>query len=78
LTAPLDPRLPGGGGYVIDDLTNISPTAFGRTDNFVSIAENYGNSTEYWHGVDINVNARLTGGLTVQGGTSTGRRVTDT
>jgi hypothetical protein len=78
LTAPLDSRLPGGGGYVIDDLTNISTTAFGRTDNFVSIAENYGNSTEYWHGVDVNVNARLKGGLTVQGGTSTGRRITDT
>ncbi|MEO8256887.1 MAG: carboxypeptidase regulatory-like domain-containing protein [Acidobacteriota bacterium] len=77
LTTPVDARLPGEGGYVIGDLTNISPTAFGKTDNFVSIAGNYGNSTEYWHGVDINVNARLKGGLTVQGGTSTGRRVTD-
>jgi hypothetical protein len=77
LTVPLDSRLPDGGGYVIEDLTNISSTAFGRTDNFVSIADNYGNSNEYWHGVDINVNARLQGGLRVQGGTSTGRRVTD-
>ena len=77
LTAPLDSRLPDGGGYVIDDLTNISSTAFGRTDNFNTIADNYGNSSEYWHGVDVNVNARLKGGLRVQGGTSTGRRVTD-
>ena len=27
--------------------------------------------------MDVNVNARLRGGLTVQGGTSTGRLVTD-
>src|SRR4029079_14770624 len=29
----------------------------------------------YWHGVDVNVNARMKNGFTVQGGTSTGRRV---
>lgn len=78
LTVPLDSRLPGGGGYVVNDLTNISTTAFGRTDNFVTIADTVGQSSEYWHGVDVNVNARLKGGLTVQGGTSTGRRITDT
>ena len=33
--------------------------------------------TENWHGVDVNVNARLRNGLTVQGGTSTGRRLQD-
>ena len=30
-----------------------------------------------WQGVDVGVNARLKNGLTVQGGTSTGRRLTD-
>jgi hypothetical protein len=33
--------------------------------------------TENWHGVDVNVNARLRNGLTVQGGTSSGRRLQD-
>ena len=51
--------------------------AFGRTDNYVTFADSFGGSGYYWHGVDINVNARLASGLTVQGGTSTGRRVSD-
>jgi hypothetical protein len=75
---PADPRLPRSGGYVIDDLYDVSPTAFGRTDNFISRASNYGSPTNYWHGVDVQVNARLRGGVTVQGGTSTGRVVNDT
>jgi hypothetical protein len=28
---------------------------------------------QYWHGLDVNVTARMPSGLTVQGGTSTGR-----
>jgi len=78
ITAPPDARLPGGGNYVIRDLTNISNTAFGRTDNYITLSRNFGDSTNYWHGVDVNINARTGNGITMQGGTSTGRRVTDT
>jgi len=77
ITAPSDPRLPGGGNYVISDLTNISEAAFGKTDNFITLARNYGDSTLYWHGVDVNISARTAMGLVLQGGTSTGRRVED-
>ena len=31
--------------------------------------------TQYWHGVNVSLNARLRNGLTVQGGTGTGRGV---
>jgi hypothetical protein len=34
--------------------------------------------TQYWHGVDVNLNARMRNGLMLQGGTSTGRGVRDT
>jgi hypothetical protein len=77
VTAPSDARLPGGGGFIVDQLYDLSAAAFGRTDNFVTLARNFGDSSNYWHGVDVHANARLLGGLTVQGGTSTGRRVTD-
>ena len=77
VTAPVDPRLPGGGGYVIGDLWNISSAKFGQTSNFITMAENLGTQSEYWHGVDVDVSARLASGLRVQGGLSTGRRVTD-
>ncbi len=78
ISVPADPRLPRSNGYVIGDLFDISPTAFGRTDNFISRGTNYGSPVNYWHGVDVQVNARLRGGLTLQGGTSTGRVVNDT
>jgi hypothetical protein len=78
ITAPSDPRLPGGGSYVISDLTNISNAAFGRTDNFITLSRNFGDSTNYWHGVDVNISARTAMGIVMQGGTSTGRQVSDT
>ena len=34
--------------------------------------------TQYWHGMNVNLNARLRNGLTIQGGTATGRGVRNT
>ena len=77
IVAPLDPRLPNGGGYTIDDLWDINPTSFGRVDDFVAPAEDYGKQVRYWHGVDVNISGRMRNSLMFQGGTSTGRLVTD-
>ena len=74
-TAPLHSSLPGGGGYSV---TALNPrTNFSAANNYTTFASDYGDMYQYWHGVDVNVNARLTNGLVVQGGTSTGRGVRD-
>ena len=77
ITAPLDPRLPGGGGYVVDGLYNVNPDKFGLTDNYRTYAPAYGEVSQRYNGVDVNVSARLRNGLQVQGGTSTGQQVID-
>jgi hypothetical protein len=76
VTAPSDSRLPGGGGQVVSGLFDVRPARFGLTDNYVTAGTNYADQVEYWHGVDVTVNVRVLRGLTFQGGTSTGRRVT--
>ncbi len=77
IVAPVDPRLPNGGGDTIDDLWDINPTSFGRVDHFVAPAQDYGKQIRYWHGVDVNISGRMRNSLMFQGGTSTGRLVTD-
>ena len=78
VTAPLDPRLPGGGGQVIGPLYDRNPAKVSIPPiNVVELASNYGTQIEHWNGVDASMSARLIGGLTLQGGMSTGRTSTD-
>jgi hypothetical protein len=79
LTAPLDPRLPGGGGYPLGTIYNVDQSQSGRTNNLVNLADNLGvRQKQHWNGVEVNFNARIRNSLTLQGGTSTGRTSTDT
>jgi hypothetical protein len=78
ITAPTDPRLPGGGGYDVCGLYDLKPDRFGlAADNFVTFADNYGKQIQHFNGVDLSVNARLPQGVFVQGGVSAGRTSTD-
>ena len=77
LRAPSDPRLPGGGGQTIGGLYNLVPAKVGLVDELAQSSANFAEQTENWQGVDISVMARLRSGLTVQAGTSTGRRDAD-
>ena len=77
VTAPVDSRLPGGGANVISGLYDVNPTLFGQTNNYITLADNYGNQTSHWNSVEVNFTARVRQGLTFQGGTSTGRLTTD-
>jgi hypothetical protein len=79
ITAPKDPRLPGGGGYPVAVYTQTAASAARPADNYVTFETDYGpERTSYWQGVDVTVNARFGASLTVQGGTSTGRTYEDT
>jgi len=77
VVAPLDPRLPGGGGYTVGPVYNVNPDKFGVTDDYRTYSPAYGNVSQGYNGVDVSVNARLRNGLQVQAGTSTGQTVVD-
>jgi hypothetical protein len=76
ITAPLDPRLPGGGGYTISGLYDVNPPGNLVTTN-ATLASTLGQQIEHWNGVDLSINARLQHGVLLQGGVSTGRTSTD-
>jgi hypothetical protein len=77
VTAPRDSRLPGGGGQQICGLYDLNPSKLGLVDRVRTKASNFGDQYEYWHGVDLSIDARLPGGVLAQGGISTGKTVTD-
>jgi hypothetical protein len=80
ITAPVDSRLPGGGGYPIT-LSTVTAAASARgAQNLITFDGDFigDDHQNYWHGVDVTFNARLRQGLTLQIGTSTGREVEDT
>ena len=77
ITAPVDVRLPGGGGNVISGLFDLNPNKVGQVDNYFTRASNFGNLIEHWDGFDFSTNIRMQGGLLIQGGLSTGRATQD-
>jgi hypothetical protein len=78
VTAPSDPRLPGGGGYPITLNFATNAALAVPAANYITFETDFGpERTNYWHGVDFTLNARTRWGLTFSGGTSTGRSVQD-
>jgi hypothetical protein len=66
--------LPNAGGTVTGLFDpNFNPPA----QNVVFSADEYGKQQQHWNGVDFTMDARLRNGLTLQGGVSTGRTMTD-
>ena len=76
VTAPSDPRLPGGGGYVVSGLYDQA-TRFGQVSNNITLASDFGEQYQRYHGVLVNVSARLGQGLTFQFGVNSGKTVQD-
>jgi hypothetical protein len=79
LPIPQDPRLPGGGGGTATFLAITPAGAAAGSQSFQSRESTFGEPrTAYWHGVDVNVNARMAERLNLQAGTTTGRGVRNT
>ena len=76
ITAPVDSRLPGGGGYELCGLYDIRPSKFGQVDNSVTQASHFGRQRETYTGIDAAVTARFGRGGNLSGGISTGRTMT--
>ena len=76
ITAPVDERLPDGGGNEICGLYDVSPTLFGRNQTVVRSAAHYGRQTQVYDGFDVTENIRLPQGAQVSGGLNWGRTKT--
>ena len=76
--APAHPDLPDGGGYPIT-VYDLDPTAFALpASNYYTFETDFGpERSQYWHGFGVNATTRPRNGLTLQGGTVTGRGVMD-
>jgi hypothetical protein len=77
IVAPLDPRLPGGGGYVVSGLYDVVPDKSGQVNNLIADSTGYGTWSQYFNGVDVTANVQIGKRFLLVGGTSTGQTVAD-
>jgi hypothetical protein len=78
ITAPVNPRLPCGGGNQICGLYDVNPLKSGQVQNLVLLADHYAKQTEIYNGVDLNFNLNLPRGGTVGGGMNIGNSISNT
>ena len=74
-TVPTDPRLPNS-GQVISGIPDLNPDKLGLSRNVVKDDSQFGDHIEHFDGFDVTANGRFSN-LFLQGGISSGRRLTD-
>src|SRR4029453_17434547 len=72
---PTDPRLPNS-GQVITGVPDLNPDKLGLSRNVVKDDSQFGEHIEHFDGFDVTASGRFTS-LFLQGGTSSGQRLTD-
>ena len=81
ITAPLNPKLPGGGGYVVGSaaqpLYNVTQNVASTINNYTTLASNFGTQYQHYNGFLMNLTSRPSNGLTVSGGFNMGDTVSD-
>jgi len=75
--APVDSRLPQGGGYLVCGLYDVNQAKFGKVISNTSQASKFGKQTEIYNGFDILGNMRLPRNIVVNGGVNIGRDATN-
>jgi hypothetical protein len=79
ITAPASPLLPGGGGYPVCDLYDITARARPLVQNNVTFARNFGDGiTNQYMGYNVGMTARVRAGTFFNAGLNGERRVYDT
>ena len=73
VTTPVDPRLPGGGGQQVCGFYDVNPAQFGKVQNVVTQASNFGTMSQVYNGMDVALRARFGQGGLIQGGMATGQ-----
>ncbi len=73
VTAPIDSRLPGGGGYPVCNLYDVNLDKLGKVQNLVTQASNFGTETLTNDFFNVNITTRLGKGAQLGGGVDTGR-----
>ena len=77
ITAPVDPELPGGGGYEVCGLYDITPAKRGVGESVVNRPDKYGDPSRVSDFVTFSVNARLANAIELGGSLDLGRTVQD-
>jgi hypothetical protein len=77
ITARVDPLLPGGGGYPVCGLYDVTPAKFGLVENLVTKASDFGKQTQTSDFFSVTLRSRFRSGAQVGGGVDSGRTITD-
>ena len=72
VTAPVDSRLPGGGGQEICGLYDLKPEKFGQVNNLITETKNFGSDVRRNHFINMSWDARLPNGIQFGGGVDSG------
>jgi hypothetical protein len=77
ITAPADPRLPGGGGYEVCGLYDIKPEKFGEVSEVLTRASNFGDASRVNNFFAVILDTRFGDGIRLNAGFDTGQTVND-
>ena len=78
VTAPVDARLPGGGGYAVPGpLYNVNQNVASSPNNLVTKSSNFGDWDQHSNSISLNVSARPRNGIVIQGGFNSAQTLLD-